>query len=113
MVRTYKRKTERVMTPEEDLRSAVHQVLVDGKNCLCCEGHEHSTKYFKATLHRKASVSLPTHDSTNSLYNSFSKHFKDKITQIQISFPGSDCSCNFDFSVAQCLNQHHLLKFLN
>ena len=33
------------------------------------------------TLHRKASVSLPAHDSTNSLCNYFPKHFKDKISQ--------------------------------
>ena len=51
------------------------------------------------TLHRKASVSLPAHDSTNSLCNSFSKHFKDKITQIHASFPVSASSCNIDFPV--------------
>jgi len=31
--------------------------------------------------------------------NSFSKHFKDKITQIHASFPFSASSCNIDFPV--------------
>jgi len=51
------------------------------------------------TLRRKASISLPAHDSTNSLYNSFYKHFNDKITQIHASFPVSASSCNIDFPV--------------
>ena len=50
-------------------------------------------------LHRKTSLSLPAHDSANSLCNSFFKHFKDKITQINASFPGSASSCNIDFPV--------------
>ena len=36
------------------------------------------------TLNRKTSVSLPAHDSTNSHRNSFSKHFKDKITKFML-----------------------------
>ena len=51
------------------------------------------------TLHRKASVSLPAHDSTNSLCNSLSKHFKDKLTEIHASFSGSISSCNVVFPV--------------
>jgi len=51
------------------------------------------------TLHRKGYVTLPTHDSTNSLYNSLSKRFKDKITKIHASFPVSASSCNIDFPV--------------
>jgi len=39
------------------------------------------------TLNREASFSLPTHDSIYSLYNSFSRHFKDTINKIQASFP--------------------------
>jgi len=51
------------------------------------------------TLHGNASVSLLAHDSTNSPWNSFSKHFKDNITQIHASFPDSASSCNIDFPV--------------
>ena len=51
------------------------------------------------TLHRKASVSLPAHDSSKSLCNSFSKHFNDKIIQIHVSFPGYASSYNIDFPV--------------
>jgi len=51
------------------------------------------------TLNRKASVSLPARDSTNSLWNSLSKHFKNKITQIHAPFPVSASSCNIDFPV--------------
>jgi len=47
------------------------------------------------TFYRKASVSLPAHDSTNY----FSKHFKDTITQIYASFPVFASSCNIDFPV--------------
>jgi len=50
-------------------------------------------------LDRKASDSLTTHDSTNSHCNSFLKHFKDKITQIHVSFLVSVSSCNIDFLV--------------
>jgi len=51
------------------------------------------------TLRRKASVSQPALDWTNSLCHSFSKHFKDKIAQIHASFPVSASSCNIDFPV--------------
>ena len=51
------------------------------------------------TLHRKASGSLPAHNSTNSLCNSFSKYFKYTITQIHAAFPVSASSCNIYFPV--------------
>ena len=51
------------------------------------------------TLHREASVSLPARDSINSLCNSFSKHFKDNITEIHVSFPVSASIFNIDFPV--------------
>ena len=53
--------------------------------------------YINRTLYWKASVSLPVHDSTNSLCNSFSKTFKENITQIHASFPSSASSCNIHF----------------
>ena len=69
------------------------------------------------TLHRKASVSLPTHNSINSLCNSFSKPFKNKITQIpascQVLLPVVILIFPLYITLAQCLNQHRLLEWLN
>ena len=69
------------------------------------DNHHQLWNSINRNLHRKASVSLPALDSTNSLYNSFSKHFMDKITQIHASFPVSTSSCNIDFPVL-----HHPCK---
>ena len=58
-----------------------------------------SNNCMERTLHRKASVSLPTRDSTNSLSNFIAKHFKDKITKIHTSFPSPASNFNIDFPV--------------
>ena len=55
--------------------------------------------YINITLHRKAYVALPSHDSTNSLCKSISKHFEDNITQIHSSFPDCASNCSTDFTV--------------
>ena len=69
------------------------------------------------TLHRMASVSLPANNSTNSLCNSFPRHFKDKIPKFmllsQIVIPVIILIFQLYITLAQCLKQHHLLKFLN
>ena len=56
-------------------------------------------KCINGALHRKAIVSLPAHNSTNSFSSSFLRYFMDKITNIRASFPGYASSCNIDFPV--------------
>ena len=55
--------------------------------------------YINRTFHRKTSVSLPARDSTNSLDNSFYKHFKDNISDIlsycRFQVEASCLSCQF------------------